>query len=60
MIIMGVCGVMDHSGIKIEVPFLYNTVDRDNHHAKFEVNYAFLLSLLWIFSTAHTKEFTKG
>lgn len=41
MIIMGICGVLDHSGIKFEVPYLYNTIDHDNHHKKFEVNYSF-------------------
>lgn len=41
MIIMGLCGVLDHTGVKIAIPGLYNTVDHDNHHAKFEVNYAF-------------------
>eukprot|EP01034_Spumella_vulgaris_P022735 gene22735-28893_t len=38
---MGLCGVLDHSGIKLNVPGVYNTVDHDNHHAKFEVNYSF-------------------
>lgn len=41
MIIMGICGVLDHSGIDIEVPLLYHTADHDKHHEKFEVNYAF-------------------
>lgn len=41
MVIMGLCGVLDHAGIHFDVPGLYNTVDHDNHHAKFEVNYAF-------------------
>lgn len=41
MVIMGLCGVYDHSGIRVSVPGIYNTVDHDNHHKKFEVNYAF-------------------
>jgi sterol desaturase/sphingolipid hydroxylase (fatty acid hydroxylase superfamily) len=49
MIIMGICGVLDHSGVKfsISVPLgpwrlpIYNTVDHDLHHEKFNVNYAF-------------------
>ncbi len=41
MIVMGICGVLDHSGINFEFPGLYNTIDHDNHHAKFEVNYSF-------------------
>ena len=41
MIIMGVCGMLDHSGIKFELWGLYNTADHDYHHSKFEVNYSF-------------------
>lgn len=41
MIVMGLCGVLDHSGVHFEVPGLYDTVDHDNHHLKFEVNYSF-------------------
>jgi sterol desaturase/sphingolipid hydroxylase (fatty acid hydroxylase superfamily) len=41
MIIMGLCGVMDHSGIGVSVYGLYSTIDHDNHHAKFDVNYGF-------------------
>lgn len=49
MVVMGVCGILDHSGIKFEVPFLYNTVDHDNHHLKFDVNYGFPSPLMDIF-----------
>lgn len=41
MIVMGLCGVIDHSGIHFEIPGLYNSADHDRHHSKFEVNYAF-------------------
>lgn len=41
MIVMGVCGVIDHSGIKFHLPGIYNSIDHDNHHVKFEVNYGF-------------------
>lgn len=44
--IMGICGILDHSGIKFSVPYIYDTVDHDNHHAKFEVNYAFPFPLM--------------
>jgi sterol desaturase/sphingolipid hydroxylase (fatty acid hydroxylase superfamily) len=43
MAVMGVCGILDHSGIRFELPGVYNTADHDNHHLKFEVNYAFPL-----------------
>ncbi len=41
MIIMGICGVLDHSGIKITIPFVYSTLDHDKHHSEFNYNYAF-------------------
>lgn len=41
MIVMGVCGVLDHSGIKFALPYVYDTEDHDAHHSKFEVNYGF-------------------
>jgi len=49
MIIMGVCGVLDHSGVKFSIALpvgpwkipIYSTVDHDLHHEKFNVNYAF-------------------
>lgn len=41
MVIMGITGIMDHSGIKFCLPGVYNSEDHDNHHMKFEVNYAF-------------------
>lgn len=41
MVIMGLCGVLDHSGIKLGVPLFYNTEDHDLHHSKFNINYCF-------------------
>ena len=41
MAIMGVCGVLDHSGIKFSIPYLYDTADHDIHHSKFSYNFAF-------------------
>lgn len=43
MVVMGLCGVLDHSGVHVSLPGLYNTEDHDAHHSKFEVNYAFPL-----------------
>ena len=40
MILMGLCGILDHCGLKISVP-LYSSVDHDVHHAKFKFNYGF-------------------
>jgi hypothetical protein len=41
MVIMGLAGVADHSGIILTVHPLYNSVDHDNHHKHFNVNYGF-------------------
>ena len=41
MVIMGLCGVLDHSGIRVCIPYLYDTRDHDLHHERFDVNYAF-------------------
>jgi sterol desaturase/sphingolipid hydroxylase (fatty acid hydroxylase superfamily) len=39
---MGLCGVLDHSGIRVKLPLhLYNTEDHDLHHLKFNVNFGF-------------------
>jgi sterol desaturase/sphingolipid hydroxylase (fatty acid hydroxylase superfamily) len=43
MIVMGLCGVIDHSGIHVELPGLYNSADHDRHHSKFDMNYGFPL-----------------
>lgn len=57
MIVMGLCGVLDHSGIKVEVPGLYNTVDHDNHHAKFEINYSFPFPFMDLLHGTYEGEF---
>lgn len=41
MVIMGVCGVADHSGIKLQFPFFYDSEEHDNHHKHFNYNYGF-------------------
>eukprot|EP00128_Syssomonas_multiformis_P001965 Colp12_sorted_trinity150504_noHs@10532 len=41
MVVMGITGVMDHSGVKASFPLLYNTEDHDKHHSDFNVNYSF-------------------
>ena len=41
MIVMGLCGVLDHSGIKINILGLYKTSDHDKHHSHFNVNMHF-------------------
>jgi sterol desaturase/sphingolipid hydroxylase (fatty acid hydroxylase superfamily) len=41
MAIMGLCGVIDHSGIKFRVPGIYDSADHDRHHSHYIVNYSF-------------------
>ena len=41
MVVMGICGVLDHSGVRISLPGIYCTVDHSFHHEKFNVNYSF-------------------
>ena len=33
MSIMGLAGVIDHCGVKVEIPGLYNSADHDKHHS---------------------------
>lgn len=41
MAFLGVLGIVDHSGIRFSIPYLYHSRDHDAHHSKFEVNYSF-------------------
>jgi sterol desaturase/sphingolipid hydroxylase (fatty acid hydroxylase superfamily) len=41
MIVMGLCGVLDHVGVKVSVPGVYDTTEHDNHHRLTNVNYSF-------------------
>ena len=46
MVIMGLCGVLDHSGIPFSIPLLYDTKAHHFHHLKFDVNYGFPFAYL--------------
>ena len=41
MSIMGICGVLDHCGIRISLLGLYDSADHSMHHSRFNVNYGF-------------------
>ena len=41
MAIMGTFGVLDHCGVRISFPGIYNSADHDMHHSRFNVNYGF-------------------
>lgn len=38
---MGLAGVLDHSGIRAEIPGVYSAPHHDEHHRRFTVNYGF-------------------
>ena len=46
MIIMGTCGILDHCGIRLSIPYLYDSVFHDEHHRLFNVNYGFPFSFI--------------
>lgn len=39
--LMGITGILDHCGVRLALPYVYDTLDHDVHHAKFSVNYGF-------------------
>ena len=45
----GLCGILDHSGVRIDVGvglLRYSSSDHDSHHERFEFNYGF--PLMWM------------
>ena len=53
---MGTCGIIDHCGIRLSIPFLYDSVFHDEHHRLFNVNYGFPFSFLDVLlGTYHEK-----
>ena len=46
MLILGICGILDHSGINFKFGYLYDVTFHDLHHQKFKVNYGFPSPLL--------------
>lgn len=56
MIIMGLCGVMDHSGIKMKIPYIYNSVDHDLHHKYTKINYGFPFPFMDILMNTYYRE----
>jgi sterol desaturase/sphingolipid hydroxylase (fatty acid hydroxylase superfamily) len=57
MIVMGLCGIVDHSGIHFSVPGFYDSSDHDRHHSHFEVNYSFPFPYLDIIHGTYLGEF---
>ncbi|KAF0714042.1 Aste57867_4084 [Aphanomyces stellatus] len=41
MVVMGLFGVLDHSGLSFHIPLVYKAQDHAVHHAKVNVNYGF-------------------
>lgn len=57
MIIMGLCGILDHAGIPLAVPGLYNTRDHEAHHRRFDVNFGFPFPFLDLLHGTYEGEF---
>lgn len=53
MIIMGACGVLDHSGVRLGWRGVYATADHDEHHRLFNVNYAFPFPFMDLLHRTH-------
>ena len=41
MVVMGLAGTLDHSGVRVYIPGIYDTADHDKHHERFNVNFGF-------------------
>jgi len=46
MAFMGLAGIVDHSGIRIVIPGLYDSEHHDLHHSRYIVNYGFPLPFM--------------
>jgi sterol desaturase/sphingolipid hydroxylase (fatty acid hydroxylase superfamily) len=47
MAALGLAGVLDHSGVRVRLPWgVYDTAAHDLHHERFNVNYGFPLPLM--------------
>lgn len=57
MIVMGLCGVIDHSGVRVEIVNVYNSLDHDLHHQKYDVNYGFPFIYMDILHKTYTGTF---
>ena len=56
MSLMGLCGVLDHSGINFDF-YIYNSEFHGIHHQTFQWNYAFPLPIMdHIFGTYYNKD----
>jgi sterol desaturase/sphingolipid hydroxylase (fatty acid hydroxylase superfamily) len=56
MSIMGLFGVIDHCGVKISIPWIYDSEFHDLHHEKFHPNLGFPFAFMdVIFGTKKTK-----
>jgi sterol desaturase/sphingolipid hydroxylase (fatty acid hydroxylase superfamily) len=51
MLLHGICGVLDHSGVRFDCG-IYSSADHDLHHEKFNCNYGFPVPWLdWLHGT---------
>lgn len=49
MAIHGTTGVLDHTGVRVHVPWLYDTAHHDDHHKLTYANYSFPMPFLDVF-----------
>jgi sterol desaturase/sphingolipid hydroxylase (fatty acid hydroxylase superfamily) len=51
MLLHGICGVLDHSGVRFDCG-IYSSADHDLHHERFNCNYGFPVPWLdWLHGT---------
>ena len=46
MAVIGLCGVVDHCGIRVRVWGLYDSAEHDEHHRLYTCNYSFPFSFM--------------
>jgi sterol desaturase/sphingolipid hydroxylase (fatty acid hydroxylase superfamily) len=55
MLLHGICGVLDHSGVRFDCG-IYSSADHDLHHERFNCNYGFPVPWLdWLHGTYAVK-----
>lgn len=57
MSLLGFAGVLDHSGILVAIPGVYDTRDHDRHHRHVTVNYGFPFPFLDVLHGTYTGEY---
>ena len=56
MSLLGFAGVLDHAGVRVAIPGVYDTRDHDRHHSHVTVNYGFPFPFLDMLHGTYTGE----